>query len=601
MASLRPEEAGGKKNANMNLENFSKAEILMFFSVLEGELEARDMVIEALQAQHKDRFIQERYGKYDISDPFLALQRDCDSIHDGNLIDKQPVCTNPLSVLKVVMAQCKKMQDRMLSQLAAAESRHRKVILDLEEERRRHAQDTAEGDDVTYMLEKERERLTQQSSEIIHERRRLSQHNIQMGNISNTFVDAGIKSSLCEIIGIEHDPEDLVTFCIRPEWRTHHQKYLNPLTTKRKTLLCANTEGLTGTGNIARISRMSARKSRRAMPLKQWVLITKSPRMKTTKFPSMFTTRNNDLHLSSTFNVYKHPKRLPGHFVGNKLLTAAKKLWGSVLKKHRSSITGNISTIITNNPGATIMRNTNEVLRMATVRNSPVPPTRSKWTKTANGSRITVAKYPRLTITKRFSTIVNKNPWRIISINPVENSISMSRTTNQHPMSMATRNPWMPVSSNSSSNAVKNPIIFLIKNSTNRSQSDIIKTNYTVTIQDPNKNAILKPNRSYSGNINSGPNQKSKMTTIQYPRRKITQKNRRMLFQKSSRIGFKNHERSPIQNLSRNTSEEVNIITTGSSNKGIIQKAKVNVFRRPSRRTTQSSITIITGNISYGV
>ena len=37
-----------------------------------------------------------------------------------------------------------------------------KVILDPEEERQRHAQDTAEGDDVTYMLEKERERLTQQ-------------------------------------------------------------------------------------------------------------------------------------------------------------------------------------------------------------------------------------------------------------------------------------------------------------------------------------------------------------------------------------------------------------------------------------------------------
>ena len=36
------------------------------------------------------------------------------------------------------------------------------MILDLEEERQRHAQDTAEGDDVTYMLEKERERLTQQ-------------------------------------------------------------------------------------------------------------------------------------------------------------------------------------------------------------------------------------------------------------------------------------------------------------------------------------------------------------------------------------------------------------------------------------------------------
>lgn len=41
-----------------------------------------------------------------------------------------------------------------------------KVILDLEEERQRHAQDTAEGDDVTYMLEKERERLTQQVSRV---------------------------------------------------------------------------------------------------------------------------------------------------------------------------------------------------------------------------------------------------------------------------------------------------------------------------------------------------------------------------------------------------------------------------------------------------
>ncbi|XP_061266753.1 CTTNBP2 N-terminal-like protein isoform X2 [Bos javanicus] len=92
----------------------------------------------------------------------MALQRDFETLKEKNDGEKQPVCTNPLSILKVVMKQCKNMQERMLSQLAAAESRHRKVILDLEEERQRHAQDTAEGDDVTYMLEKERERLTQQ-------------------------------------------------------------------------------------------------------------------------------------------------------------------------------------------------------------------------------------------------------------------------------------------------------------------------------------------------------------------------------------------------------------------------------------------------------
>ena len=38
----------------------------------------------------------------------------------------------------------------------------RQVIADLEEEKRRHAEDTAEGDDVTCILEKERERLQQQ-------------------------------------------------------------------------------------------------------------------------------------------------------------------------------------------------------------------------------------------------------------------------------------------------------------------------------------------------------------------------------------------------------------------------------------------------------
>ncbi|POI25227.1 hypothetical protein CIB84_011023, partial [Bambusicola thoracicus] len=125
-------------------------------------------------AQHRDTFIEERYGKYNISDPLMALQRDFEALKEANHGEKQPVCSNPLSILKVVMKHCKNMQERMLSQLAAAESRHRKVILDLEEERQRHAQDTAEGDDVTYMLEKERERLTQQVKKFEKEQKKLS-------------------------------------------------------------------------------------------------------------------------------------------------------------------------------------------------------------------------------------------------------------------------------------------------------------------------------------------------------------------------------------------------------------------------------------------
>ncbi|KAM5181073.1 CTTNBP2 N-terminal-like protein isoform 1-T1 [Mantella aurantiaca] len=146
----------------MNLEKLSKPELLTLLSILEGELEARDLVIDAIKAQHKDRFIEERYGKYNISDPLLALQRDYETLNEDNHGQRPPVCSNPVFILKEVMKQCKTMQERMLAQLAAAESRHRKVILDLEEERRRHAQDAADGDDVTYMLEKERERLAQQ-------------------------------------------------------------------------------------------------------------------------------------------------------------------------------------------------------------------------------------------------------------------------------------------------------------------------------------------------------------------------------------------------------------------------------------------------------
>uniref|UniRef100_H3CNK4 CTTNBP2 N-terminal like n=1 Tax=Tetraodon nigroviridis TaxID=99883 RepID=H3CNK4_TETNG len=115
------------------------------------------------QAQRKELFIQERYGRYNVSDPFLALQRDTEAVGGQ---DKEQGCSsatsNPLVVLKLVVSHCRRMQEKMLSQLAAAESRHRRVIADLEEERRKHAEDTAEGDDVTYILEKERERLHQQ-------------------------------------------------------------------------------------------------------------------------------------------------------------------------------------------------------------------------------------------------------------------------------------------------------------------------------------------------------------------------------------------------------------------------------------------------------
>ncbi|XP_030589583.1 CTTNBP2 N-terminal-like protein [Archocentrus centrarchus] len=157
------------KEEKMNVEALSRAELLTLLSILEGELEAQDVVIHALRAQHRDAFVQERYGQYDLSDPFLALQRDNEAMERQNAaaephmhLQGRAVGPNPLAVLKLVMAHCKRMQERMMGQLAAAENRHRRMIADLEEEKRRHIQDSAQHANFTFTLQTERDKLLQQ-------------------------------------------------------------------------------------------------------------------------------------------------------------------------------------------------------------------------------------------------------------------------------------------------------------------------------------------------------------------------------------------------------------------------------------------------------
>ncbi|XP_072915625.1 cortactin-binding protein 2 isoform X2 [Hemitrygon akajei] len=185
----RAPNSGQKPEVDM--DNLSKPELLTLLSILEGELEARDLVIETLRSRRKDVFIQERYGRFNLGDPFLALQRDYEAGGGDGSKDKQPICASPLSILEMVMSHCKKMQERMSAQLAAAEIRHRKVILDLEEERHKHAQDAAQGDDVTYMLEKERERLLQQ---VEFEKSQLKQLETENKKMSTQFEEERMKN-----------------------------------------------------------------------------------------------------------------------------------------------------------------------------------------------------------------------------------------------------------------------------------------------------------------------------------------------------------------------------------------------------------------------
>nr|XP_020645342.1 cortactin-binding protein 2 [Pogona vitticeps] len=152
----------------------------MLLSVLEGELEARDLVIEALRARRKEVFIQERYGRFNLSDPFLALQRDYEAGAGDK--DKKSICTNPLSILEAVMAHCRKMQERMAAQLIAAENRQKKLEMEksqleaLEMEHKklctRLEEERGKNKHVVLMLVKECKQL---SSKIVEEAQKLEE------------------------------------------------------------------------------------------------------------------------------------------------------------------------------------------------------------------------------------------------------------------------------------------------------------------------------------------------------------------------------------------------------------------------------------------
>ncbi|XP_077104988.1 cortactin-binding protein 2 isoform X2 [Siphateles boraxobius] len=152
----------------LNIDNLSKPELLTLLSIMEGELEARDLVIEALRARRKEVFLQERYGQFSLTDPFLAMQRDFESGTGPK--DCRPVSASPITVLEAVMAHCRKMQERMSAQLSAAESRQKRLEMEklqlqsLEQEHRK----------LSAQLKDEREKNKHVVMSLVHECKQLA-------------------------------------------------------------------------------------------------------------------------------------------------------------------------------------------------------------------------------------------------------------------------------------------------------------------------------------------------------------------------------------------------------------------------------------------
>lgn len=149
---------------NPKLE-LSRTDLLKLLSYMEAELQSRDVVIATLKTERVKNLLQ--YGRVGLSDPFLALQRDSigGSVVRGggvNEAELRALEETQLAQLEHLITQQRKAHQRMRHVLREAEKRHSRVVAELEEERRKHEHDTAQGDDVTYALEKDRTRLKQE-------------------------------------------------------------------------------------------------------------------------------------------------------------------------------------------------------------------------------------------------------------------------------------------------------------------------------------------------------------------------------------------------------------------------------------------------------
>ncbi|KAM7415179.1 hypothetical protein PAMA_019818 [Pampus argenteus] len=100
------------------------------FARIDPSSKVKSLVIAGYRAQRKEVFLQERYGHYTLTDPFLALQRDFECGVPGGDKERRPLGSSPISVLEAVMAHCRKMQERMSAQLAAAESRQKRLEME---------------------------------------------------------------------------------------------------------------------------------------------------------------------------------------------------------------------------------------------------------------------------------------------------------------------------------------------------------------------------------------------------------------------------------------------------------------------------------------
>ncbi|CDW55430.1 Trm112p and CortBP2 domain containing protein [Trichuris trichiura] len=152
----------------------SYSDLLRLLSCLEGELQARDVLIALLKAERaKNLLAQARYGRLTWREPLNAFRRDAilEGTDDDDEADHDLTTTyeSQLNQLEKLINSQRKANQRSKELLAMVEKKHLKALRELEVERRRRKHDAAQGDDVYMMLEKEREKLQKEIASVREE------------------------------------------------------------------------------------------------------------------------------------------------------------------------------------------------------------------------------------------------------------------------------------------------------------------------------------------------------------------------------------------------------------------------------------------------
>ncbi|XP_036942941.1 filamin-A-interacting protein 1 isoform X2 [Acanthopagrus latus] len=147
--------AEGRKT---QLPDLSKKDLFHLLGVMEGEVQAREDIISLLKSDKtRPETLEAHYGSSVPIKPLQALQRD--TLFTVNNKSTEDVYEKPMAELDRLEDKQKETYRRMLEQLLLAEKCHRRTVMELDNEKRKHTDFMNKSDDFTNLLEQERERL----------------------------------------------------------------------------------------------------------------------------------------------------------------------------------------------------------------------------------------------------------------------------------------------------------------------------------------------------------------------------------------------------------------------------------------------------------